>query len=145
MNKAIRGWNTSKRVLCVFFGADMRVIYSKVVNSTWLRERVEIFTHALCCFRTQNPRFREYARPLSNWAIDRRNWWPPGWNYWDFMKHSFLFFLKKLRRSRANVSHDIKKKLGLFIFKVGGELAWNSRRVSPAAGPYWKPCSQFLI
>ena len=35
----------------------------------------------------------------------------------------FFFFEKKLRRSRANVSHDIKKKLGLFIFKVGGELA----------------------
>ena len=34
-----------------------------------------------------------------------------------------FFFEKKLRRSRANVSHDIKKKLGLFIFKVGGELA----------------------
>jgi len=34
-----------------------------------------------------------------------------------------FFFLKKLRRSRVNVSHDIKKKLGLFIFKVGGELA----------------------
>ena len=35
----------------------------------------------------------------------------------------FFFFEKKLCRSRANVSHDIKKKLGLFIFKVGGELA----------------------
>ena len=48
------------------------------------RARGNIHTHALCCFRTQNPRFREYARLLSNWAIDRRNRWPPGQNYWDF-------------------------------------------------------------
>ena len=48
------------------------------------RARGNIQTHALCCFRTQNPRFREYARLLSNWAIHRRNWWPPRRNYWDF-------------------------------------------------------------
>ena len=30
------------------------------------RARGNIHTHALCCFRTQNPRFREYARLLSS-------------------------------------------------------------------------------
>ena len=56
------------------------------------RARGNIHTHSLCCFRTQNPRFREYARLLSNWAIDRRNRWPPGRNYLDFGNILFFFF-----------------------------------------------------
>jgi len=27
----------------------------------------------------------------------------------------------------------------LFVNQIGGEFMWNSRRVSLAAGPYWKP------
>ena len=40
----------------------------------------------------------------------------------------FFFFDKKLRRSRANVSHDIKKNWVIYF--------QSRRRVSPAAGPY---------
>ena len=61
---------------------------------------------------------------LRNLSISQ---WRGGWlrcsNVWRMIKVNFqvTFF-------------------SFFIFKVGDELAWNSRRVSPAAGPYWKLC-----
>ena len=119
----------------------MRVIYSKVVNSTWPRECVEIFTHTRCAAFAPRTHGLENmpgcsATERSIEEIDGRR------AKITEISGNILFFFcwKKLCRSRANVSHDIKKKLGLFIFKVGGELAWNSRRVSTAAGPYWKHC-----
>ena len=38
------------------------------------------------------------------------------------------------------LSHVILKNWGNFQRKVGSEFTWNSWWISPAAGPYWKPC-----
>ena len=116
----------------------MRVIYSKVVNSTWPRERVEIFTHTRCAAFAPRTHGLENMPGCS--ATERSIEEIDGRRAEITEISDNIFFWKKLRRSRANVSHDNEKKMGLFIFKVGGDLAWNSRRVSPAAGPYWKHC-----
>ena len=117
---------------------NMRVIYSKVVNSTWPRGRVELFTHTRCAAFA--PRTNSLENMPGCSATERSIEEIDGRRAEITEISDNIFFWKKLRRSRANVSHDNEKKMGLFIFKVGGDLAWNSRRVSPAAGPYWKHC-----
>ena len=91
----------------------MRVIYSKLV---------EIFTHTRCAA------FAPRTHGLENmpgFSATQRSIEEIDGSPAEITETSgnILFFFFFFFRSSANVFHDIKKKLGLFIFKVRGELA----------------------